>query len=144
MSGSPGKIAASVRNFVNETFNTINWKVWVDETNLEDWLVNVDFCLQDSDVHISRENQKKINTFAIRNGWLEELNQERQLKEVRQHPCEILIVQVQIWLISSASLTSTSPTKSNLMGAHADLTVIEQPTRYMKEERGELIKLGRI
>jgi len=35
----------------------------------------------DTDVQISRENQKKINTFAIRNGWLEELNQERKQKE---------------------------------------------------------------
>jgi len=40
------------------------------------------FYRQDSDVHISRENQKKINRFAIRNSWLEELNQELKLKQV--------------------------------------------------------------
>ncbi|ODM93000.1 hypothetical protein Ocin01_13688 [Orchesella cincta] len=27
----------------------------------------------DSDVHISHENQKKINRFAIMNGWIEEI-----------------------------------------------------------------------
>jgi prefoldin subunit 4 len=35
----------------------------------------------DTDVHISRENQKKINTFAIRNGWMEELTVELKAKQ---------------------------------------------------------------
>jgi len=35
----------------------------------------------DSDVHITQDNQKKINTFAVRNGWMEELEQELKQKE---------------------------------------------------------------
>jgi len=36
---------------------------------------------KDSEVHISRDNQGKINTFAIRNGWLEELTVELRAKQ---------------------------------------------------------------
>jgi len=35
----------------------------------------------DSDVHITKDNQKKINTFAVRNGWMEELEAELKAKE---------------------------------------------------------------
>jgi len=38
--------------------------------------------LQDSDVQISRENQKKINSFAIKNGWMDELKQQQARNEV--------------------------------------------------------------
>jgi len=36
---------------------------------------------KDSEVHISRDNQKKINTFAIRNGWMEEMTLELKAKQ---------------------------------------------------------------
>jgi len=36
---------------------------------------------QDSDVNITKENQKKINVFAIRNGWLDELKDELEAKQ---------------------------------------------------------------
>jgi len=35
----------------------------------------------DSDVHISHENQKKINRFAIMNGWVEEIQEQLQVKQ---------------------------------------------------------------
>lgn len=38
----------------------------------------------DSDVHISHENQKKINRFAIMNGWIEEIHENLAVKKVRQ------------------------------------------------------------
>ncbi|CAL8070050.1 unnamed protein product [Orchesella dallaii] len=35
----------------------------------------------DSDVHISHENQKKINRFAIMNGWIEEIQDSLATKQ---------------------------------------------------------------
>jgi len=35
----------------------------------------------DSDVHISHENQKKINRFAIMNGWIEEIQESLGVKK---------------------------------------------------------------
>jgi len=35
----------------------------------------------DSEVHITSDQQKKINMFAVRNGWMEELEQELKTKE---------------------------------------------------------------
>ncbi|XP_021968621.1 prefoldin subunit 4 [Folsomia candida] len=35
----------------------------------------------DTDVNITKENQKKINQFAIRNGWLDELKDELKAKQ---------------------------------------------------------------
>ncbi|ODM92998.1 Prefoldin subunit 4 [Orchesella cincta] len=35
----------------------------------------------DSDVHISHENQKKINRFAIMNGWIEEIQDSLSVKQ---------------------------------------------------------------